>query len=152
MLRNLILLTFLISLPAFGEALTAFSTDYCTNYPEGTREEPELWKVCCLEHDMYFWAGGTRADRDRADLGLRSCVEKRAGTSQANLMYYAIRAGSLSPIKYPDKKWNNGWRERPDYQKLSEEDIDRIEAEILSGYPYIPVSLKDSFILNLRQR
>lgn len=143
---------FVVSISAFAESLTAFKTDYCTNYPEGTRESPELWKNCCLEHDMYFWAGGTRAERDEADLQLRSCVEKKAGTSQANIMYYAIRAGSLSPVKFPDKKWNNGWREREDYAQLSEEDIDRIEAEILSGYSFIPVSLKDNFILQLRQR
>ena len=152
MQRFFIVLMFVFSLSSQAESLTAFTTDYCTNYPEGTPRSPNLWKNCCLEHDMFFWAGGSREERNSIDLKLRECVAEKAGVQMANIMYYAVRAGSLSPVKFPDKKWNNGWRERPDYKKLSEDDIDRIEAEILSGYSFIPVSLKDNFIQHLRQR
>ena len=153
MQQYLLLMFLLVSGSAFAgpESLTSFKTDYCTNYPEGTREKPNLWKNCCLEHDMYYWAGGSRAERDQADLGLRDCVAKKDEV-QSQIIYYGVRFGSLSPMKYPDKKWNNGWRSRPDYQKLTEDDTDRIEAEILSGYDFIPLSLKDSFIYKLRQR
>ena len=144
----------LVVSPIFSQAesLTRFTTDYCTSYPEGTRDQPDLWKICCLEHDLFFWAGGSKKDREIIDLKLRDCVEKKAGSAQANLMYYAVRAGSLSPIKNPDKKWNNGWRERPDYAPLSSEDVDQVEAEILSDYFFIPVFLKFKFIQHLRQR
>lgn len=134
------------------ETLTEFRTDYCTNYKEGTRQEPELWKHCCLLHDLFFWAGGTKSDRYSADLDLRTCVEETGAYQQAKLIYYAVRLGSYSPVKFPDKKWNNGWKKRSDFQALTPEDIDQVESEILSGYDFISFDIKDKFLFKLRSR
>ncbi len=153
---KLSLITLLLTFSSLGFAsasqLTPFKTDYCTNYPEGRRDEPELWKHCCLIHDMNFWAGGNKQDRYNSDLELRRCVEETGAYYRARLIYYAVRAGSYSPIKYPDKKWNNGWRERPDFQTLTSQDIDVIENELSSGYDFISSEIKDLFITNLRSR
>lgn len=137
---------------ANASQLRPFETDYCTNYAEGTRSQPELWKHCCLIHDLNFWAGGTKQDRYDADWGLRHCVEESGAYYRARLIYYAVRAGSYSPIKFPDKKWNNGWKERPDFQALTQEDIDIIENELSSGYDFISHEIKENFIINLRSR
>lgn len=137
---------------ASEENLTKFKTDYCTNYPEGTIQNPDQWKHCCLIHDMYFWAGGNEQDRDKADLNLRSCVEATGAPKTAAIMYYAVRAGSMSPVKYPDKKWNNGWRERPDFQSLSIADINAIQKEIEAGYDFVTIQQKQLFIKELRSR
>lgn len=134
------------------ENLNKFETDYCTNYPEGTREQPDLWKHCCLIHDMYFWAGGSKKDRDVADLDLKSCIEETGAFKVAQLMYYAVRAGSYSPVKYPKRKWNNGWNDNRKVRPLSESDIDVINAEISSGYEFIPPEIKSQFIDTLRSR
>ena len=137
---------------ASSSELSSFQTDYCTNYPEGRRDEPELWKHCCLMHDMYFWAGGNKQDRYNADQELRQCVVETGAYHRARLIYYAVRAGSYSPIKYPEKKWNNGWKSRPDFQSLSPADIDAIEIELSSGYDFITDEIKELFITNLRSR
>ncbi len=129
-----------------------FTTDYCTNFPEGTRQVPELWKHCCLTHDLYFWAGGAKEDRRKADLELRECIENTGALNQSWLMYFAVRAGSYSPIKYSNYKWNNGWNDGRQIRALSTEDIDLIEEELGSGYDFIPGFLKESFLTSLRLR
>lgn len=142
---------------AFSQKLLAselkpFATDYCTNFPEGTKDNPEQWKHCCLNHDLYMWAGGTEPERDEADLSLKECVAETGAQHIATLMYFAVRAGSHSPIKFPDKKWNNGWTDRPDYQSLTSDDIDLIEFEIYSTHEEISPEIKEHFINQLRSR
>ena len=151
-LLTVILLLLNITAVSAEENLHPFETDYCTNYPEGTRNQPELWKHCCLLHDMKFWAGGNKQNRYDSDVELKTCIEETGAVHIAKLMYLAVRSGSYSPVKYPDKKWNNGWRERPDYQSLTPVDIDRIEAELFSGYDYISLPMKHDFINLLRSR
>ena len=150
----LIIAALLINFSSLAETLelSSFETDYCTNYPEGTEQKPDLWKHCCLIHDMYFWAGGNKQNRYEADLELRSCIEETGAVKQARLMYYAVRAGSYSPIKYPKRKWNNGWSNRPGYYSLSTEDIQLIKAELDSGYDFINLEIKNYFINQLRTR
>jgi hypothetical protein len=141
-----------LEVSASESQLTSFETDYCTNYKEGTRKFPDLWKHCCLIHDMYFWAGGSKQDRFDSDLELRSCIEETGAYGQARVMYYAVRAGSYSPIKFPKKKWNHGWKDRATFQKLTTADIDMLEQEINSAYEYISPSIKLHFINQLRSR
>jgi hypothetical protein len=150
----LIIAALFINFSSFsGESqLSSFETDYCTNYPEGTREKPDQWKHCCLIHDMFFWAGGNKQNRYDADLGLRTCIEQTGEMKTARLMYYAVRAGSYSPIKYPKRKWNNGWSDRPSYISLSKEDIELVNSELSTGYEYISPEIKTYFINQLRSR
>jgi len=144
----------LINLSSFAgtSQLSSFETDYCTNYPEGTKEKPDLWKHCCLIHDMYFWAGGNKQNRYDADLELRTCIEQTGEMKTARLMYLAVRAGSYSPIKYPKRKWNNGWSERATYISLSKEDVDSVQKEISESYDFISPEIKAYFINQLRSR
>lgn len=143
-----------MTLPATAKAkaLHEFETDYCTNYVEGTIKNPDQWKHCCLIHDMYFWAGGDRSDRDKADLELKSCIEETGAPTQASIMYYAVRAGSYSPIKYPKRQWNNGWNDGRKERKLIRDDIELIENEIMNGYDFIRAEIKDHFMNSLRSR
>lgn len=138
---------------SFGQSVIAvFETDYCTNYPEGTPSKPTLWKHCCLVHDLYFWAGGTKEDRDAADLELRSCVEATGETKQAALIYYGVRMGSYSPIKYPKRQWGNGWSGRAKNAPLTRDEITQIEDELNSGYDFITEELKSNFFQKLHSR
>lgn len=132
--------------------LSSFETDFCTNYREGTSANPSLWKHCCLIHDMYFWAGGNKQDRYDADLELKSCIASTGARRTAQLMYLAVRAGSYSPVKYPKRKWNNGWGDRGNYQSLTQDDIEKIETELFDGYDYISNEIKIYFINALRSR
>ncbi len=151
------LFTFLllvISHPGKSEDLQLhpFSTDYCTFYPEGTPSNPTIWKHCCLIHDMTLWAGGVATERHEADLELKRCVAATGQRVQSKLIYFGIRAGNYSPIKFPNMVWNNGWRERPMFQALTAQDIDQIESKLFSSYDYISNDIKTDFILMLRNR
>jgi hypothetical protein len=132
--------------------LKEFKSDYCTNFPEGTREFPHQWKHCCLIHDLYFWAGGDKGDRKQADLELKSCITQSGSPYIARLMYLAVRAGSYSPVKYPDRKWGNGWHQRPALNKLTSEEIDLLDDEIHSGYEDYSLEHRIYFIHQLRSR
>jgi hypothetical protein len=150
----LIVQAIVINFTAFAaqDKLVPFQTDYCTSFPEGTTGNPSAWKNCCLRHDMNFWAGGDKSDRDEADLNLKKCVEDKGYPKIAWVIYQAVRLGSYSPIKFENKKWNFGWSGRPELQKLTSSDIDQIEREIFSGYSYIPLHIKIAFLYELRTR
>ena len=136
-----------------SDSITKMETDYCTNYKEGTRSQPDLWKHCCLIHDMHFWAGGNKQNRYDSDVELKSCIEETGSPYVARLMYMAVRAGSYSPIKYSNKKWNHGWKDRSSYQSLSVEDIETIESELFTNnYDYVSPEIKNHFINKLRSR
>lgn len=154
---KLLLLAFIIINPvlifAQSEAPEPFLTDYCTGYPEGTLEHPHLWKHCCLEHDLYFWAGGSHEDRKDSDLLLRECIQDTGEEFQAKLIYWAVTAGAYSPIKFSNKKWNYGWSDRHQHRKLSLQDIDKIEKEILkSQYQEFDPLTIERFLSTLRSR
>jgi hypothetical protein len=137
---------------AASNRLASFQTDFCTGVPEGTPQNPTAWKNCCLKHDMFFWAGGDKSDRDQSDLDLKKCVEDKGYPKIAWVIYQGVRLGSYSPIKFENKKWNFGWPERPEHQKLTSADIDQIEREIFSGYLDVPLHIKISFLYELRTR
>jgi hypothetical protein len=109
-MNKIILLLFCLTFApkTFANQLQPFVTDYCTMFSNGTFEKPDLWKHCCLDHDIRYWYGGTEINMDQADLNLKSCVEKVAGTSWATLIYSGVRAGHYSPIKNVHK-WSWGW-------------------------------------------
>ena len=72
--------------------LTNFSSDGCSLFVDGTFEDPELWKECCLKHDIAYWQGGTEEEREAADIAFRECVKKKTGNAElAELMYQAVR-------------------------------------------------------------
>lgn len=115
MRANFFIFTFItfLSSGAYALELKSFETDYCTYFPEGTLENPDLWKSCCFDHDLRYWFGGSEAEMLLADQKLRSCVTAKAGSFYGNLMYYGVRAGHFSPVKNK-RKWSWGWvDERP---------------------------------------
>ena len=102
--------------------LSDFTSDGCSLFIDGTFKDPELWKECCLEHDIAYWQGGTEEDRLQADLTFKACVEKKTGDSTlANLMYEAVRVGGepYFPTWY---RWGYGWPIGRGYKKLSEQE------------------------------
>jgi len=148
----LVSLFFLLSQGLRAEYVKPFKTDYCTFYPEGTLEKPNLWRDCCILHDLYMWAGGTEADRLAADKSLQKCVSSVAGTGQGLLMYMGVRVGSYSPIKRVDHRWNNAWPLRPSYQALTNQDIILLEERLNEHRPEIGEKIKLIFLETLYGR
>jgi hypothetical protein len=106
-----------------------FVTDGCTDWVNGTKTQPNLWLHCCVEHDLHFWAGGTKEMRDTADLRLRDCVSETGAKTEAIIMYWGVRLGSISPIKYSSMAWGNAWI-KTGYETLSPAQVEAIEADL----------------------
>jgi hypothetical protein len=110
-------------------ALKTFQYDGCTLFPEGTRAQPQLWSECCREHDLYYWAGGSRSKRRAADRALRDCVSAKGAPGVARLMYLGVIAGSRSPVKVPGQNWGNAWGRSTRYAPLSRSQIHQLDQE-----------------------
>lgn len=133
-MKNLKLLTLLLilSLSPLAHAdltLKSFETDGCTMFMDGTSKEPGLWKNCCVEHDLRYWFGGSSEEMDVTDLRLKSCVEKVAGATWANIIYTGVRAGHHSPVKNK-YQWSWGWAIKREKKKLSGEEIVVVKKEL----------------------
>lgn len=119
-MKNLIFIVLFIfslfgaQLIAAESKLSPFETDGCTMFVDGPSSKPELWRHCCVEHDLRYWFGGTQGDMDKTDVRLKECVQKVAGASWATLIYNGVRAGHYSPIK---NKYQWGWAWSPKREK-----------------------------------
>ncbi len=130
--------------------LRPFESDGCTMAPEGTIRERNKWKECCVAHDLNLWGGGTKLERIQADQNLRTCMQAKAGTAIARIFWLAVKMGSLSPIKLPNKEWGNAWYKDSGYRSLSPDEIDQLilELEVID----IDQKIKDEYILELQNR
>ena len=96
--------------------LDDFSSDGCSQFPDGTIAQQDLWCDCCITHDIAYWQGGNRQQKKQADLTLRKCVLQKTGNSiLANSMYYGVTLGG-SPVFFT---WY-GWRYGRGYQSLNQ--------------------------------
>ena len=78
-----------------------FTTDGCSLWPDGT------WQKCCVDHDKWYWCGGSAEDRKTADRELRACVLREAGT-MGHVMWVGVRTGGLPWLPFP-WRWGYGW-------------------------------------------
>jgi hypothetical protein len=139
---------------AFAESEIArpFRTDKCTGYIEGTFKNPDLWAHCCVEHDFYMWAGGTKSERKQADKNLKACIVKTGHPNHAELVFLAVKAGSYSPVKLESKKWSNAWaKKRPD-ASLSEQEIALLEESLKSDNGGLSQEQIENYFLKIRNR
>lgn len=153
----LLLISLLMSSYAFAvtSKVRDYETDGCTAYSDGTFEKPKLWQHCCKMHDLYYWAGGTSAERDSTDKKLKACVALTGETMQAEVIYLGVRIGAMSPMKFGGKQWGNAWSsEETRNKKLSLKEIDLIDSEIEKKHYDTLLSWreKSNFIYRLRQR
>ena len=100
--------------------LADFKSDGCSLFVDGTFKDRELWKECCVEHDVAYWKGGTADERKAADLKFQECIRKTTGDEAlALLMYEAVRAGG-SPHFPTWYRWGYGWPQGRGYKALTE--------------------------------
>ena len=103
-----------------GPSLADFKSDGCSLFVDGTFKDRELWKGCCVEHDVAYWKGGTADERKAADLKFRECIRKTTGDEAlALLMYEAVRVGG-SPHFPTWYRWGYGWPKGRGYKALTE--------------------------------
>ena len=101
-------------------SLADFKSDGCSLFVDGTFKDRELWKECCVKHDIAYWKGGTADERKAADLKFRECIRKTTGDEAlALLMYEAVRVGG-SPHFPTWYRWGYGWPKGRGYKALTE--------------------------------
>jgi len=91
------------------------------------------WCECCFEHDIAYWKGGTRVQRDSADLAFKECIIQKTGNKKlAELMYKGVRLGGSAyfPTWY---RWGYGWNFSRGYQPLTQAEEQKA-GELLKKY------------------
>lgn len=102
-----------------GKELKNFESDGCSLFIDRSLINEEDWCQCCFEHDVLYWQGGTKEQRQQADEALRDCVLKKTKNEKlAQMMYSGVRFGG-SPYFYNWYRWGYGWNDDRKYQELS---------------------------------
>jgi len=127
-----------IALLAFGWAAfswsadpTPFTSDGCSDFPNGTLQQKTLWLDCCQAHDRAYWLGGTAVEREVVDQVLRQCVVNVGEPEIALFMLAGVRVGG-SPYWPTSYRWGYGWPYwnawlPRGYQALTDEERGRAE-------------------------
>lgn len=103
------------------DQLKPFTTDGCSEFPNGTQQQKDLWLHCCIAHDKKYWAGGTENERLLADRELRACVEAVGEPEIAALMLAGVRVGGSPSLNTPFR-WGYGWPFGRGYKALTPEE------------------------------
>jgi hypothetical protein len=135
----------LILLPAlsFASSLKTFKTDYCTYFFNGTLSSPELWKDCCIAHDLDYWVGGTEVDQQKSDKRLQQCIADKGVPWVGVIVYRGVRLGHHSPIKNKFH-WAWGWEKKKHFEALSKKNITYIKTVL--DYVEVTDEIKTKFI------
>lgn len=104
-----------------SEQLRPFTSDGCSKWPDGTKEKPNAWLICCFNHDKAYWLGGTKEEKSVADNKLRMCVKENFSASMGVLMYLGVSVGGLPDYK-TDYRWGFGWTYERGYLKVTEKE------------------------------
>lgn len=103
---------------SFGYKLLPFCTDGCSVVGNKTSTS----YVCCVHHDLAYWAGGSREDKYRADGRFYQCLLKTEGKKVAETYAGAVAL-------YGDPYWGTDWLGRPRFKKLTKEEKAILEEE-----------------------
>ncbi len=94
--------------PAIAGDLKPFATDGCSLWIDGPPDRPNLWRHCCVAHDLAYWIGGTRAQRKQADIVLKQCIKDAQQPLIADPTYHGVRLGG-GPYWPSTYRWGYGW-------------------------------------------
>ncbi|MGV8934989.1 MAG: hypothetical protein ACOH1I_10215 [Gallionellaceae bacterium] len=110
------------------QTLAPFTTDGCSDFPDGTQEHKELWRMCCVARDVKYWAGGTVEERRQADFELRTCVQSVGQAATANVMLVGVRFFGTPwlPTSY---RWGYGWPYTHGYKALTPQECAQVAAQ-----------------------
>ena len=129
--QNVRLATILLAVTSLSLAdeIDDFTSDGCSSFPDGTVAQRELWRSCCVVHDLAYWQGGTAEQRMAADKALKVCVTEVGEPTIAELMLAGVRVGG-TPWIPSQFRWGYGWPYLRGYKQLSEDEVDMVEKKI----------------------
>jgi len=102
------LIVLFIAHAGHANELKPFATDGCSLWIDGTMERPNLWRHCCVAHDLDYWQGGSEEQRKQSDERIQACVNEAQGSGMADYIYKNVRWGG-SPYWMNYYRWGYGW-------------------------------------------
>lgn len=122
---------------SYASQLKPFTTDGCSMWVDGTPDNPNRWRHCCVAHDRDYWLGGSEAKRQAADERLRTCVADIGEKGMGSYLYVNVRWGG-SPFWMTPYRWGYGWDymegDKPrGYREPSAEELILVEALLPSA-------------------
>lgn len=113
--------------------LQGFEANGCSNFsPSVAYPKKEKWGLCCVQHDIAYWKGGTNEDRYSADQRLQNCIIEVGEPNIARLVYWGVRAKALTGERDRSGEnwdWGYGWKLPRGYAPFSEAEILQIEKQ-----------------------
>ncbi len=123
--------------------LDDFSSDGCSQFPDGTFTQENLWCDCCISHDIAYWQGGNHKQKKQADQDLRACVlNKTANHLLADTMYYGVTFGG-SPVFPTWYRWGYGWPYGRGFQALNIYEKQQVETKLQHYFVTTPQDFCD---------
>lgn len=114
---------------ALADSLKPFTSDGCSDFPDGTPSQQTLWLDCCIRHDLAYWKGGTQDERFAADQLLQQCVAQVGEPEIASLMLAGVRVGG-SPYYPTSFRWGYGWSYLRGYQALTDAEKTQVKHQL----------------------
>ncbi len=89
--------------------LSNFKSDGCSSFPDGRLStKKNEWLHCCFVHDMSYWIGGVKLEREAADKELKQCVTQVTSRTQGEAMQLGVEIGG-GPQTGLTWRWAYGW-------------------------------------------
>lgn len=108
MRATVFLIVLFIAHAGHANELKPFTTDGCSLWIDGTLDQPNLWRHCCVAHDLDYWQGGSEEQRKKSDERIQTCVKEAQGSGMADYIYNNVRWGG-SPYWVNYYRWGYGW-------------------------------------------
>ncbi len=142
---GLFTLLMLFSSGCWGENIKPFSSDGCSLFPDASLITKIDWCDCCYQHDLAYWRGGTKEQRNQADLALKQCImDKTENKHLANMMFKGVQFGG-SPYFYTWYRWGYGWSYGRGFTELNRGEIKQADDALIL---YAKTSTKQACPLN----
>lgn len=102
---------------------TPFKSDNCSLSPDGLIiHKKNLWSHCCVEHDLYYWMGGSRSNRAHADQLLDRCITDTGHPIIAKRYRIGVKLAG-SPYHDTTYRWGYGWPYTKGYFELNDANL-----------------------------
>lgn len=125
--------------PVAAQQLKPFKSDGCSMFPDRMQVLGD-WCSCCVDHDIAYWQGGTKFQKDSADQCLRECVwSVTFSDALADAMYRGVEVGGSAffPTWY---RWGYGWKFGRGYDSLSVSQLDSVQMYLNRYFSILPVA------------
>ncbi len=97
------------SIEGISMQLHPFKSDGCSVFPDGKLSTGKNeWLHCCFVHDISYWVGGTKLEKEFADDELNQCVSKATNRSQGEMMELGVEIGGSPQTGLP-WRFGYGW-------------------------------------------